>query len=99
MNKGKVGPSLAAMATALAVLIANILAITPHLHQRLHGGSSHECAVTLIAAGTYDHPAPAASSVAPDCLAHGSVSSSQSWPILASALEFSLREHAPPAVS
>jgi hypothetical protein len=99
MNKRKAGFSLAAMAAAFAILIANILAITPHLHQRLHGASSHECVVTLIAAGKYDHPAPAASSVALDCLMRGSMPFSQPCPIFARALEFSLREHAPPAIS
>jgi hypothetical protein len=88
-----------ALTIALAVLIATVLAITPHLHQWLHGASQHECVVTLIAAGKYDHPTTTSASVVPDCLQHEAVSFPQQSHVAAPALEFSLLEHAPPAVS
>ena len=90
---------IVAFATAFAVLVANVLAITPQLHQRLHGASQHECVVTLIATGKYDHPTAAASSVVPDRLRSETISFSQDLLVAVAALEFSLLEHAPPALS
>ena len=41
-----------AFATLIAFAFANVLAVAPNLHEKIHGtGVSHECAVTLIASG------------------------------------------------
>ena len=63
MNRRKsyAGFSFVALAVALAVFAASVLAVAPHLHQRIHGAPQHECAATLIASGKYDH-APATAS-------------------------------------
>lgn len=101
MNTEKLSPLrvIVVFAIAFAVLLANVLAITPQLHQRLHGASSHECAVTLIAAGKYDHPTTAASWVVPDRLRCETIFFSRDLPIAVAAMEFSLLEHAPPRLS
>jgi hypothetical protein len=101
MNKLKssTGFTFVALAITLAVLIASMLAITPHLHQRLHGAAQHECVVTLIATGKYDHGTTATSYLVPDHLRHEATSSRQYFRIATPGLDFSLLEHAPPRIS
>jgi hypothetical protein len=44
-----------AFATFVSFAFANVLAVAPHLHEKIDGASAnHECAVTLIAAGKYE---------------------------------------------
>ena len=85
-----------------AVLLALVLSAIPQLHEQIHGASSapnHECAVTLLTSGNYQHTPNATISLAPPtpptAFAHVF---SISQPVNAR-LEFSLLEHAPPAVS
>jgi hypothetical protein len=101
MNKYKsyAGLSFVALVVALAVLIASVLAIAPHLHQRIHGTGQHECAVTLIAAGKYDHAPTNASSVLPGHGLREAIFLPRHLRITTAALEFSLLEHAPPPIS
>jgi len=51
-----------------ALLCAIALSASPRLHERVHPDANrgnHECAVTLIASGNYDHAAPAPLVAAP----------------------------------
>jgi hypothetical protein len=44
-----------------AFIFAIVLSVSPNLHERFHPDAKqahHECAVTFIAAGNYDHAAP-----------------------------------------
>jgi hypothetical protein len=101
MNRRKsyAGFSFVALVVALAILVASVLAAAPQLHQRIHGAAQHECAVTLIASGKYDHTPANASAVTPY---HG-LSEATFLPdhlrVTTPVLEFSLLEHAPPSVS
>lgn len=65
-------PSLVrgAIATWLCVafLLALALSVSPHWHELLHvdaKAAQHECAVTLISAGNYQHSTPAPLVLAP----------------------------------
>jgi len=84
-----------------AFLFATALSASPQLHERIHPDANHtqhECAVTLIAAGNYDHAFAAPVFAAPPI----SVQFSE-LPTLASTwvaslfLSASIFEHAPPA--
>jgi hypothetical protein len=49
-------------------LFALALSASPSLHERFHPDANqpgHECVVTLIASGSYDHVAPPVISIAP----------------------------------
>ena len=101
MNKRKSSAdfNFVALVVALAIFVASVLAVAPQLHQRIHGAAQHECAVSLIASGKYDHAPPAASTVAPyNCLSEA-IFLPRKLQITTAALEFSLLEHAPPSVS
>ena len=58
-----------AAAAAVAFLWAAALSVSPALHQRVHSDAKlvdHSCAVTFVRSGSYDHPATALPSVAPN---------------------------------
>jgi hypothetical protein len=78
------------------------LSAAPNLHERLHptGASLHECAVTLIASGSYHYSAAAPLMIAPMTALHLSKipSLSPQW-IESPFLAARIFEHAPPAHS
>ena len=85
-----------------AVLFAFILSAIPHLHEPIHSASSaanHECAVTLLASGKYQHAPAATISIAPPAPPTSFAPALASFHFVSAHLEFSLLEHAPPAVS
>ena len=60
--------ALVAVGCIVAVLFALILSAIPQLHEQIHGASStanHECAVTMLTSGNYQHTPTATISVAP----------------------------------
>jgi hypothetical protein len=93
------GFSCVALAVALAVFTASVLAVAPQLHQRIHGAAQHECAVSLIAAGKYDHAPATASAVVPDHDFAETTFPPRHLQVTTPALDFSLLEHAPPSIS
>jgi hypothetical protein len=101
-GKGKTLHALVAAAGVGAVLFAFILSAIPHLHEQIHATSSaanHECAITLLASGKYQ-PAPhSAISVAPPAPPTSFAPLLVDSCLVSAHLEFSLLEHAPPAVS
>ncbi|HSV62892.1 MAG TPA: hypothetical protein VLH83_06065 [Chthoniobacterales bacterium] len=85
-----------------AVLLAVILSAIPQLHERIHtatGGPNHECAVTLLTAGNYQHTPTVSISLAPPSPPATVAHAFASFQFVSARLEFSLLEHAPPAVS
>jgi hypothetical protein len=104
LNEGKL-IALRAMVSAAflgAVLLTLVLSAIPQLHERIHQTSStanHECAVTLLTSGNYQHTAGDTIALAlpppPTAFAHLSCR----FQLVSARLEFSLLEHAPPAIS
>lgn len=86
-----------------ALVFALTLAAAPHLHASLHkesGARNHECAVTLVASGSYEHSAAPVVLVAPEPAAYvATVSTDTSVWVAAPFLGASIFEHAPPALS
>ncbi len=85
-----------------AVLFALVLSAIPQLHEQVHGDSTtvnHECAVTLLTAGNYQHTVTATIVLAPPAPPAAFTHAPDSFFLLAASLDFSLLEHAPPAVS
>jgi hypothetical protein len=86
-----------------AFLFAIALSASPQLHERFHSDANqaqHECSVTLIAAGNYDHAAPAPIFVRPNLVSQISPVAAlcPTW-VASPFLSASIFEHAPPAVS
>jgi hypothetical protein len=85
------------------LLYAVLLSVAPQLHERLHKDAAklgHECAVTLIAAGKYDHSAPPTVFVAPQPGTYfAKIAALTPVSVPALYLSASLFEHAPPVVS
>jgi hypothetical protein len=87
---------------AAAIVLTLGLSAAPNLHERLHpaGASLHECAVTLVASGSYHHATPA-----PLVDVHVAVSQFSKIPALTPQwvespfLGACIFEHAPPAHS
>jgi hypothetical protein len=86
-----------------AFLFAIALAVAPELHERIHpssAGSTHECAVTLVANGSYEHSAAPQLVVAPQPAQPGAALPPLALAFVpASFLGASIFEHAPPALS
>jgi hypothetical protein len=85
-----------------ALLFAVVLSAIPQLHERIHdatGSPNHECVVTLLTSGncqlTPITPISLAPPTPPAAFAHVLVS----FHLVSTHLEFSLLEHAPPAIS
>jgi hypothetical protein len=98
-------PALRALVAAsciAAVLLALILSAIPRLHEEIHTATSspnHECAVTLLTAGNFQHAPPTVISVTPPLPPTPFAHHLGGSPIPIAQLEFSLLEHAPPPVS
>ena len=84
-----------------AFLFALVLSAAPQLHERIHQstGTTHECAVTLLAAGNCAHTPFVAITVAPPPARPASQFSQSGFLFVSPRLELFLLEHAPPALS
>jgi hypothetical protein len=85
-----------------AILFAVILSAVPQLHEQIHdatGAPNHECVVTLLTSGNYQHTPIAPISLAPPTPPEAFAHVLASFQLVSAHLEFSLLEHAPPAVS
>ena len=85
-----------------AVLLTLVLSAIPQLHERIHQTSStanHECAVTLLTSGNYQHTVSDTIAIAPPLPPTAFAHISCRFQLISARLEFSLLEHAPPAIS
>jgi hypothetical protein len=85
-----------------AFLFAVVLSAIPQLHEEIHattGASNHECAVTLLTSGNYQHTPTVPISLAPPAPPAPFVHTFTNFQLVSAHLEFSLLEHAPPAIS
>jgi hypothetical protein len=85
-----------------AILFALVLSAIPQLHAQIHdgfGAPNHECAVTLLTSGNYQHTPQAAISLAPPEPPKLFVPVQASFSSVSAHLEFSRLEHAPPVNS
>ena len=85
-----------------ALVFALVLSAVPQLHEELHavsGAANHECAVTLLTSGNYQHTPTITISVAPPPRPTTFVHALASFQLVSAHLAFSLLEHAPPAIS
>jgi hypothetical protein len=103
LNEGKLIAFRAMVAGAFisAVLLTLVLSAIPQLHERVHQTSStanHECAVTLLTSGNYQHTVSDTIALAPPPPAAFARVFSP-FQLVSERLEFSLLEHAPPAIS
>ena len=103
-NDGKRGAFRAAIAAGsiAAVLFALVLSAIPQLHERIHGGfgaANHECAVTLLTSGNYQHSPQAPISLVPPAPPKLFLPIQTRFSLVSAHLEFSLLEHAPPSNS
>jgi hypothetical protein len=101
-GKGTAFRALVAAECVAAVLLALVLSAIPQLHEQIHGASStanHECAVTMLTSGNYQHTPTAIISVAPPAPPTPFAHAPHSFQVVSAHLEFSLLEHAPPVVS
>ena len=97
------GVRVTASALISAFLFALTLSSAPQLHAWLHKDSNaanHECAVTLITSGSYEHSAAPTVFVAPQPAQQvATVSIFRSTWVAPLFLEAAIFEHAPPVVS
>jgi hypothetical protein len=101
-GKGTAFRALVAAGCIGAVLFALVLSAIPRLHEQIHGATgtpNHECAVTLLTSGNYQHTPAAEISVAPPAPPTSFIHALHSFQLVSARLEFSVLEHAPPAVS
>jgi hypothetical protein len=93
--------AIVAMGFIGAFLFAVVLSAAPQLHERLHqpDGATHQCAVTLLTAGNCDHTPCDAVAPAPPQPQPASAPFHRHFQLVSARLEFSLLEHAPPAIS
>jgi hypothetical protein len=82
-----------------ALLFAVVLSAIPQLHEQIHGAPNHECAVTLLTSGNYQHTPIAPISLAPPAPPAAFAHVLVSFQLVSAHLDFSLLEHAPPAIS
>jgi hypothetical protein len=83
-------------------LFTLVLGAIPELHERIHqtsSGANHECAVTLLASGSYEHTVSAAVSIVPPQPPTAFAHVASHFQLVTAHLEFSLLEHAPPSIS
>jgi hypothetical protein len=103
LSDGK--PALRAIVSAgclAAFLFAVVLSAIPQLHEQMHattGSPNHECAVTLLASGHYQHTPTVTISLVPPAPPAAFAHAFADFRLIHAHLEFSLLEHAPPAVS
>jgi hypothetical protein len=101
-GKAKAFRAIVAAGCVGAVLFALVLSALPQLHEQIHaptGAPNHECAVTLLTSGNYQHAPAAPISLAPPAPPASFVHVVSSFQLVNAHLEFSLLEHAPPALS
>jgi predicted metal-binding membrane protein len=94
--------SLTATGCIAAVLLALVLSALPQLHEQIHeatGAPNHECAVTLLTSGNYQHTPNATISLGPPPSPMAFVHTLANFRLITAHLEFSLLEHAPPVIS
>jgi hypothetical protein len=100
---GKVIALRAIVATGFigAFLFALVLGAAPQLHERIHqpDGATHQCAVTLLTAGNCEHTPCNSIASAPQPPTPASALFHGHFQLVSARLEFSLLEHAPPAIS
>jgi hypothetical protein len=85
-----------------ALILALVLSAIPQLHEELHGvtgAANHECAVTLLTSGNYEHMPNVTISLAPPTPPSTFAPAFAGLQLVSAHLEFSLLEHAPPALS
>lgn len=84
-----------------AFLFAAVLSATPQLHERIHqpDGATHQCAVTLLTAGSCEHTPSATVTLAPPPPRPATAPFHCHFELVSAHLEFSLLEHAPPTIS
>jgi hypothetical protein len=103
LSDGKVVALRATMAAGFigAFLFALVLSAAPQLHERIHqpSGATHECAVTLLTAGNCQHTPCDTIAIAPQQPKPASALFYRHFQLVSARLEFSLLEHAPPAIS
>jgi hypothetical protein len=105
--KGTLTPEMTRRFVASALLGALLFAITlsaaPRLHAWIHpdsGASGHECGVTLIASGSYEHSAPpVVVTLAQPASYFATIPTFKIVWVAAPFLGASIFEHAPPALS
>ena len=101
-GKGTALRAITAAGCIAAVLLALVLSAIPRLHEQIHtatGTPNHECAVTLLTSGNYQHTFTAAVSLAPPAPPTTFAHILASFQLVRAHLEFSLLEHAPPVIS
>src|SRR2546423_4517933 len=102
MSKRNAFRAIVAAGCIGAFLFAVVLSAIPQLHEQIHattGSPNHECAITLLTSGNYQHTPTAPISLAPPAPPATFVHPLASFQLVSAHLEFSLLEHAPPAVS
>jgi hypothetical protein len=84
-----------------AFLFTLVLSAAPQLHERIHQatGATHECAVTHLITGNCAHTPSDTITIAPPLPQPASRFSQPGFQLASPRLEFSLLEHAPPAIS
>jgi hypothetical protein len=84
-----------------AFLFAAVLSAAPQLHERIHqpDGTAHQCAVTLLTTGNCEHTPCDTIALAPPPPRPESAPFHRHCQLVSARLEFSLLEHAPPAIS
>ena len=101
-GKAAAGRAIVAAGCIGAVLFAVLLSAIPQLHEEIHastGAPNHECAVTLLTSGNYQHTPSIPISLAPPAPPATFAHAFASFQLVTAHLEFCLLEHAPPAIS
>jgi hypothetical protein len=95
--------ALVSAATFVSVAFALVFAVAPQLHERIHASAAqptHECAVTLIAHGNYEHGNTPQFVVVPQpAVRFATIPALKPVWVASPFLGASVFEHAPPALS